>query len=346
MNLVLEAPHAAARRARLLYLFRGSARPADHPLWALVANHRGVERPDDDESPASAAPSPTARPTTPAAALDVASVRQRVAGLPALPAAVSSLMRLLEDQRISVEQCAEQLGRDQALTARTLRIANSTFYGVSGRVGSIHDAINLIGLRALRSVVTTAAVSMQFSPPTCEGFGFNGFWRHSMATACAARGIAAALRLDDEIAYTAGLLHDVGRLALAAHFPRPCAAVLQATREPGASAGAIERSLLGLDHAAVGAAVAEHWHFPAAVIDAIAHHHAPHDGGETVSVNDVVHVADALAHALDLGSDSAERVPVFHLPAWGRVERHAPAWADLLAPIESEVAATCAALGL
>ncbi len=275
--------------------------------------------------------------------LSAAAVLQRVARLPALPQAVLALQATLHDEHASIAECAGQIRRDAALTARMLRLANSAFYGVPGRVASVDDAIHLIGVRPLRALATTAAVSLQFEPPPPDALGHAGFWRHTLAAAHAAQALAEALGLDDETAYTAALLHDIGRLALAVHFPDAMRAWL-----PGTAA---ERAALGIDHAEVGAAIARHWHLPEAVAEAIASHHRP-PPAERATLVDVVHVADALAHRLGHGHE-ARHEPATDLPgeahdsgAWQRVRPEAMALDALLVRTREAVEAACESLGL
>ena len=211
--------------------------------------------------------------------IDEQALRRRVRELPALPQAAMAAAAALRDERSSSAHCSELIGRDQALAARVLRLANSAFYGVPGRVGSIRDAVQLLGRRTLSSVLTVATLSQQFHAADCLPFSFAGFWRHAIGVALAARGLARALDHDEDLAFTVGLLHDIGNLALATHFADATAHAIAHARAADASLHAAERSLLGIDHADVGALVAAHWQFPAGVVAAIAGHHAPEGGG-------------------------------------------------------------------
>lgn len=279
------------------------------------------------------------------APIDAEQLRQRVRDLPALPQATLEALAALRDDDASSAHCADMIGRDQALAARTLRLANSAFYGVSGRVGSVRDAVNLLGRRTLCSVLTLASVSQQFSPEDCPPFDFAGFWRHAVATGLVARALAREHHFDEDQAFTAGLLHDVGRLALATHFPQASAAAMRRASGLDAALHEIEHSLLGTDHLTVGAQVAAQWRFPADVVRAIAQHHDPQESGAT-SLADIVHVADAVAHALDLAGDAHEMVPQVQPASWDRVVPAPRLLLPIFADTEAGVAALCSALGL
>lgn len=290
-----------------------------------------LERPAAPRPMAASAAGPA--PPEAAIALTAEAVRGRVAQLPPLPAAVRAVLGELDEGTASVGQVATLLQRDPALTARVLRLANSAFYGVPGRVASVHDAINLIGLRSLRSLVVTAGVTQALPRSVPAGFDTAAFWRHTVATASAARAMASAHGLDEELTYTAGLLHDVGALALAAHFP-------DTSDDPApASAGT------ALGHAEVGAIVAAHWHLPATVVQAIACHHRPAEAVPSVLV-DVVHVADALAHGLGFRHEPDRVALAVQAGPWQRVGLERLPYAELFEQVEAAVGDTCRALGL
>lgn len=263
-------------------------------------------------------------------------LQRRIAQLPPLPQAVLALQATLQDESASVAACALRIRQDPALTARLLRLANSAFYGVPGRVGSIDDAVQLIGLRSLRLLTMTAAVSMQFQPPRAPAGWLDGFWRHALAVAHLAQGLAELRGHAVERAYVAGLLHDIGRLVLVANSAA-------ADEQAGEPAGDQDAD----DHAEVGAAVARHWHLPPAVTEAIAGHHAPTAGPDAgLSLVDIVHVADALAHAHGFGSRRQVPAPVIDARAWQRLGGDALDLSALAGRVRSAVDDTCQALGV
>jgi putative nucleotidyltransferase with HDIG domain len=275
--------------------------------------------------------------------IDLQAMGRRIGELPKLPQAVLDVMALLRREDSSAEDCAAAIARDAGMAVLTLRLANSAFYGVAGRVASMRDAMQLLGRRTLSGLLATAAVSARVPRPACAGFDFVGFWRHALGTAIAAQCLARELALDDDAAFTAGLLHDVGELVLAAHWPDALAATIAAAAAADRPRAEVEAALLGVDHGAIGARLAHHWHFPAEVAEAIGLHHRPAAGA---ALADLVHVADAVVHALDLDDAPAARVPALCPDAWARL---APKPAQLLRTFdktETGVAAMCQALGV
>ncbi|WP_157264825.1 HDOD domain-containing protein [Azohydromonas aeria] len=283
---------------------------------------------------------------SPAARIDAEVLQRRVQALPALPRAALDALEALRDDGLDLSQCAETLARDPALAAGVLRLANSPFYGVPGRVARVHDAVLLLGRRMVSTLATAALAMAQFAPPRVPAFGFEAFWRHAIAVALAARALARELRQDEDVAFTAGLLHDIGRLALATLYPQPLAQALAWAAARDVPDGVAEHELLGVDHAALGRLITTHWRLPATVAQAIGGHHGPFDAlaGPTPAL--VVHMADAMAHALDLESDARERVPELAPPAAAWVAMQGSQLLPLLREVETGVQALGAALGL
>jgi len=243
---------------------------------------------------------------------------ERLRELPSLPQVVLDLQAALAREDVSLDAIADTVSHDQALAAKTLRIANCSFYGVSTRVVSIRQAIAILGLRSISTLLVAAAVSDRFPRIACVGFDLGRYWRHSVAVALCAREIARHARIDADAAFTAGLLHDLGRLALASQSPQSLERVYAYRGEHDCQMLAAERAEIGTDHAEMGAEVGSRWHFGAEVIEAMRLHHEPPDAPRATLV-DVVHVADNIAHALDLAHDPDEIVPPLDAAAWNRV---------------------------
>jgi putative nucleotidyltransferase with HDIG domain len=268
-------------------------------------------------------------------------LRARVKALPTLPQAVHALRTAMADESTGMERVVGIVATDPALTMAALRLANSSFYGVSGRVATLRDAVQTLGLNTLSAAVMTAAVMASFQRTECVGFDVGGAWRHAVATALSAEALAVGRDVDAGTAYVAGLVHDIGRVALASHFPTEYAAVVArvaADDSRDETATGIERALLGLDHAEVGAMVAAHWRLSPVIVDAIAAHHALQPGVAN-GLHDVLHVADNVTHALGLSMSAAELVPPLSLEAWERVGLSPAEMQALFAQVEARMQA-------
>ncbi|OIR00931.1 ribonuclease Y [mine drainage metagenome] len=237
--------------------------------------------------------------------------------LPALSAVVQDLLDYLQRPEVDVGQVAHRIARDPTLAARLLRVANSSFYGLQGQVATIPDALVVLGLRAVRTLVTGAAVVGHFRT-LATGRDLRAFWAHSAGTALCARILAREQAVSAENAYIAGLLHDIGRLILAARFPEADQRVESHRALRDCSSLEAEREVLGFDHAQIGAALAARWKFPAEIATAIASHHSPADQPDGALV-DLIHVADVMAHALDFPGGEDDLVPRLSAVAWNRL---------------------------
>lgn len=263
--------------------------------------------------------------------------------LPALPQVVTELHRLVADDGSSLEDIARSLSRDLALSAKALRLANCSFFGVPGRIVTIQAAIAYLGLRSVSTLLTAAAVSNCFPRVKSRHFDVRQYWRHSLGTAIGARELCVHAGLDRDVGFTAGLLHDLGRLALASAAPNRFDEVFERRAAVDGLLVEAERELLGTDHAEIGASVATRWHFAGQVVDAIRLHHgpAPSTGPDVVGI---VHVANCMVHALDVAGDPDEIVPPMEAAAWTPLGLEAARCQEVFARVEAEVDELCVAL--
>ena len=250
--------------------------------------------------------------------LHLGQVEGGIGRLPSLSAIVLELLASQDREDVDVAALAGEMALDQALTARALKLANSSCYGLSREVTSVQAAISILGFNSIRAMVTAALIDGLDSARSA-GLALIPFWRHSIGAALCARALAAHCGQAQDNAYTVGLLHDIGRLLQATQFPAQYSAVLEYQGQHDRGALHSERVVHGLDHTQAGAALARHWKFPQVMQEAIAWHHEPQEHGALAGI---VHGADALAHALDLaahGSDGAgtsEQVLLLCGSAW------------------------------
>ena len=229
--------------------------------------------------------------------ISLAQIIDSVEDLPTLPAIVMELLNNIDKEELNVKELAQKVSLDLALTAKTLRYANSAYYSTMIKVTTVQQAISLLGLSTVRQIVMTAALSGCFPENNCKGFSHKDFWRHSNAVAIAARILARRLNLNTDVAFTAGLLHDIGALVLATYYTAYYEQVLMHRQEQTTTQFETERQLIHIDHAAIGEALARQWNFSDMMIKAIAGHHQPETPGLGFLAT-IIHVADGIAHAL------------------------------------------------
>lgn len=251
-------------------------------------------------------------------ALNGDSLEHKIKQLPSLPAVVTDIMALIDDVDVDVVALEKKIGQDQSLAARILHIANSPFYGFTGNIGAIKDAVVLLGLHAVRNLVLAASVMKQFPPRSGKQINRVAFWQHSIGTSIASRVIAEQYGLDKDIGFSAGLLHDIGKLALDSYFPVEYTQVLIYREQQECLLVEAENAILGFDHTEVGACIARHWNLPELITTAIEHHHTPGDQCPSPVV-DLVHISDIICRGLGIGSGGDDLVPQLQPAAMERL---------------------------
>jgi putative nucleotidyltransferase with HDIG domain len=273
-------------------------------------------------------------------ALALADVIKSVRDLPSLPVVVMELLNSFDQSDASVSVLADKVSRDQALAAKTLRIANSSFYGLQHKVTTIQQAIIVLGLDCIRTLITAAAVTENFASSQHATFDFKAFWRHSVSTAICAKALARELKLNQDVAFIAGLLHDIGKLVLVTSFPQQYSQAIAYRATHDCYMLEAERKVLQVDHTVAGLALAEYWKFPVVMQKAIGNHHAPkiQDQGD---IPGIVHLADAIAHALDLSGQQDDLVPPVLETAWNSLNIGHNSLRTVFRETESEFEEAC-----
>lgn len=246
-------------------------------------------------------------------------IMQKVQQLPSLSLALMEVLHSFDNENVDVATLVGKIGRDQGLVARVLRVANSAFYGLPSRVGSIGEAVVVLGFHNIRSLVMAAGIINQFPPADGKVFDRMEFWRHAIGTAVCARVLAARLGQDQEMAFTTGLLHDLGKLVLDAYFHEDFERVLAYRTAQDCTVLEAERAVLGVTHATIGFEVAKRWKFPPAIQQAVRDHHAP-DVEPSQPLTDITHLANVLCHVLEIGNAGYDLAPPLSAGAWERLE--------------------------
>lgn len=207
--------------------------------------------------------------------MNVSELFEQTSGkLPTVPKVVQELIASFQEQNINVDQITDKVAHDQVMSARVLRLANSARYGGNRRIGSLDDAVVMLGFDNLRMLVI--ASGMAGTTVNVPGFDMKAFWKRSFEMANTARSLAKAARIEPNMAYTCGLLSNIGELVL--HVGLPTESVhIDKVVEGGADRVATERMMLGMDLTNVGAELAQRWNFPDEIQRAIQYQHEPLD---------------------------------------------------------------------
>jgi len=231
----------------------------------------------------------------------------QIESLPSLPALYQELMEELESPEASVKAVERIVSQDIGMSAKVLQLVNSAFFGVRQHIPSPAQAVALLGLDTVKALVLSINVFSQFNDVALKGLSLENLWRHSMTVGGFAKRIAKAQGVDRKTTdhtFIAGLLHDVGKLVLAAKVTEEYASVLARAAENGTPLHEAEREILGATHGELGAYLLGLWGFCDGIVEALAFHHDPANSPvKRFGILTVVHVADALANKA--GPDSA-----------------------------------------
>lgn len=222
--------------------------------------------------------------------------------LPTIPAVVQEVVASFSSTDLDIEELARKISRDQVLSARVLRVANSSFYGFPRKIASIHDAVVVMGLASVRSLVLSAGFVHAFDKTQGKTLDRVAYWERSFRVASYAKAIAKCLKQSPDVAFTAGMLHDIGQLVLDVCVPEQYGEVVARAQAEGSDLIAAEEAMLGFHHGILGAEVARRWNFPPVIEQAIRDCHTG-PGGSADSVSAAV----CMAVRLEAG-DSPEAV--------------------------------------
>ncbi len=263
--------------------------------------------------------------------------------IPTLPSVVTKTMEVINSPNSSAEDAARFIEKDVALTSKVLRLANSAFYGIPRTISSATSAIVILGFNTIRSLVLSASVLKLF--PAKAGtveFDRKAFWQHSMMTAIATRMLAKRYQrnklVDLEMAFSAGLLHDVGKIILEQFAHEDYMPALTLARKENIPLLDAEKRVLGLTHADVSGMLIERWDMPNELRMPVLHHHSPSEAADFADLAALVHYANHLAHIK--GSSCIEGEAFTPLdPNVLNILQLADTEESLLAELEAQIAA-------
>jgi putative nucleotidyltransferase with HDIG domain len=238
-----------------------------------------------------------------------------ITNMPTLPAIAMQVNRMLQDYDSPLERLVALLEKDQSLVLRILRLVNSSFFGFQSKVNSVRHAVALLGYNTIRNaVVTVAVIDTLALKKNLKGFEITTFWEHATQVALTSRFLAVHTRLVAlEDAFTAGLLHDIGKVVLANYFPDELVRILEVQQTTGLTFLQAEQQLDSCPHALIGGLLVERWMLPEPLVAAIRHHHGPNNRSGFPHLSILVNLADSFTHIM--GGQAHGIMPLDEVPA-------------------------------
>lgn len=229
----------------------------------------------------------------------------KVDSFPAMPGAGTQLLALLEEPDTTVSEIEEILRYDPGLTANILKLANSAYFGIPSKVGSLKQAVILLGLNRLIQLVVASCVSAVMDKAV-DGYDLpaGDLWRHSVAVSIAAEALVKDKKKHgSKDVFTPALLHDVGKLVLGS-FVREELKTIKGIAAKGVPFVVAENMILGTDHAEVGALILARWNLPAEVVNTVRWHHDPDSSDASDLQMDVVYLANLLCQTSETSGEA------------------------------------------
>ncbi|TAJ79868.1 MAG: HDOD domain-containing protein [Gallionellaceae bacterium] len=244
---------------------------------------------------------------------------QGVGGLVTLPDVFIRINRLVENPNSTTSEIAKAIGQDPSFTVRLLRVANSSFYGLSSSIDTIPKAVSVIGTSQIRSLALATTVASSFDGLPNTLVSMENFWEHSLYCALVARSLAKqAHKCDADAVFTAALLHDIGELVIFNRLPQQAkeALLLVLDSADELPVHQAEQQIMGFDHAQVGGELARQWKLPPMLEECIEYHHNVGAALRFPREVALVHIANILALMAEVRTPDPGDVPPIDPLAW------------------------------
>lgn len=234
-------------------------------------------------------------------------VVKKIDKLPELFHIAVKVSKMLDDPDVNAQELASVILLDQALTTQILKLCNSAHYGFSRKITSIHDAVVKLGFKTLKSLIFMA-IAHGVLAQELEGYSLakGDLWKNSISCAVYSKHLAGMVKYKDpELAFTAGLLRDIGKLMIHEYVGINYGDIVDIVNSQSISFSEAEKNILSFNHSQIGSEMANKWNFPPALVDVIKYHHIPElaieDNCEDPQLISIVHVADSISMILGLG---------------------------------------------
>ena len=235
---------------------------------------------------------------------------EQIDNLPTLPTVYAEVERLCKNPDVSADELSKVIETDPSITLKLLNLSNSAFFGFSRRITTVRDAISLLGNQTVENTILNIAVfEATRDLKNSAGLDKNQFWVHSVGVGSVARFISGKMGLNREESFTAGIVHDMGKIILDALYTDFYTNVFARVQEGSLSIFEAEEEVIGLNHSQIGRELCKNWNLPTGLTEAVAHHHRPSGAEEDSEIASLTHLGDAICRKLGVGSGGDDTVP-------------------------------------
>lgn len=245
---------------------------------------------------------------------DIRAQLEKIDTLPTIPSTLKKLLSVIENPKVSLTEIGSFISNDPVLTSRVIKVVNSPVYGFPGRISSVNQALILLGLNVVKGMLLGVSVFEAMKK------AMEGLWEHSVGCAVTSKIIATKKGVGDvEEMSVAGILHDIGKVALGLKFSDEYKGVIKSAVDKNMLIVDAERELFFITHADAGAWIGRRWNFPKSLLEIIEYHHKPHLSKGFSIQTAVVHLADVLVRAKGFGFAGDYIIPTINPTAWQTV---------------------------
>ncbi len=245
---------------------------------------------------------------------NIKSIIKKIDSLKPVPQVANKVMSIARDPNSSMADLSKVIVYDAAVTANLLKVANSAYFGMSGKVDSVHQAIVYMGMSQVIDLVTLASSSEDLKSAQ-EGYDLDAgeLWKYSISSALIARDLAEKKRAQDSnLIFTAALLKDIGKVILSQYVGDSYEKITTLVAEKDMSFREAEKNVIGIDHAELGGLLAETWKFSPKMVEIIRNHHFPDESLESYLETAIVYMADILCMMMGIGGGADGLAYRFH----------------------------------
>jgi HD-like signal output (HDOD) protein len=231
--------------------------------------------------------------------------------LSSLPFIYIKINNAVNNPLSSTKDISDIISSDPSLTTRLLRLVNSAFYGFPSKIDTVSRALLAVGTNQIRDLALATSVLRLFKGIPEDLVSMDSLWRHSVACGVAAKILATGIQRGANVErfFTAGIIHDIGRFAIYKMMPYAAQEMILRCKANMEPLCLVEKEVIGFDHADLGRALAQLWNLPASLEDMIAYHHFPWEARLSPVETCVLHMADYVVHAMQLGDSGEQYIP-------------------------------------